>query len=65
MATVETQIYNSMQAYNYLIFYMVECYKHHNDSIVQTIIHHHSKVFTTGQASVNPEHYVTKCVGGR
>ena len=25
---------------------------------VQTIIHHHSMVFTTGQDSVNPEHYV-------
>ena len=33
--------------------------------IVQTIIHHHSKVFTTSQARVNPEHYVIKCVGGR
>ena len=25
--------------------------------IVQTTIHHRSKVFTTGQARVNPEHY--------
>ena len=33
--------------------------------IVQTIIHHHSKVFTTGQARVNAEHYVIKCVGGQ
>ena len=33
--------------------------------IVQTNIHHRSKVFTTGQATVNHEHYVTKCVGGR
>ena len=33
--------------------------------IVQTYIHHHSKVFITGQARVNPEHYVIKCVGGR
>ena len=24
-----------------------------------------SKVFTTGQARVNPEDYVIKCVGGR
>ena len=24
----------------------------------------HSKVFTTGQARFNPEHYVTKCMGG-
>ena len=24
-----------------------------------------SKVFTTGQARFNPEHYVIKCVGGR
>ena len=31
--------------------------------IVQTIIHHCSKAFTTGQARVNPEHYVIKCVG--
>ena len=33
--------------------------------IVQTNIHHRSKVFTTGQARVNPERYVIKCVGGR
>ena len=23
-----------------------------------------SKVFTTGQARINPEHYVIKCMGG-
>ena len=33
--------------------------------IVQTNIHHRSKVFTTGQARVNHEHYVIKCVDGR
>ena len=33
--------------------------------IVQTNTHHRSKVFTTGQARVNPEHYVIKCVGIR
>ena len=33
--------------------------------IVQTNIHHRSKVFTTGQARVNPERYVIKCVGIR
>ena len=33
--------------------------------IVQTNIHHHSKIFTTGQAKVNHERYVIKCVGGR
>ena len=33
--------------------------------IVQTNIHHRSKVFTTGQARVNHERYVIKCVGGR
>ena len=33
--------------------------------IVQTNIHHRSKVFTTGQARGNPEHYVIKCVGGQ
>ena len=33
--------------------------------IVQTNIHHRSKLFTTGQARVNPERYVIKCVGGR
>ena len=33
--------------------------------IVQTNIHHRSKLFTTGQAIVNPEHYIIKCVGGR
>ena len=32
--------------------------------IVQTNIHHRSKVFTTGQARVNPECCVIKCVGG-
>ena len=32
--------------------------------IVQTNIHHHSKVFTPGQARVNPERYVIKCLGG-
>ena len=36
-------------------------------SITRTMtnIHHRSKVFTTGQARVNPECYVTKYVGGR
>ena len=33
--------------------------------IVQTNIHHCSKLFTTGQARVNLEQYVIKCVGGR
>ena len=35
--------------------------------IVQTNIHHRSKVFTTGQAKGrgNPEHYVIKYVGGQ
>ena len=33
--------------------------------IVQTNIRHHSKVFTTGQARVNHERYVLKCLGGR
>ena len=33
--------------------------------IVQTNIHHCSKLFTTGQARVNPERYVIKSVGGR
>ena len=33
--------------------------------IVQTIIHHCSKVFTNGQARVNPKHCVIKCVGGQ
>ena len=33
--------------------------------IIQTNIHHRSKLFTTGQARVNPERYVIKCVGGR
>ena len=32
--------------------------------IDQTIIHGRRKVFTTGQARVNPEYYVIKCVGG-
>ena len=29
---------------------------------LQTIIHHLSKVFTTGQARVTSEHHVIKCV---
>ena len=33
--------------------------------IVQTNIHHRSKLFTTGQARVNHDRYVIKCVGGR
>ena len=33
--------------------------------IVQSIIHYCSMVFTIGQARINPEHYVIKCVGGR
>ena len=33
--------------------------------IVQTNIHHRSKVFTTGQARVNHECYVIKYVGSR
>ena len=31
--------------------------------IVQTIIYHHGKDFTTDQIRVNPEHTVIKCVG--
>ena len=34
-------------------------------NIVQTVIHHHSKVFTTGQARINPEHYVIKYLGSQ
>ena len=51
------------QAYSY----MVECsyVALQALTIVQTVIHHHSKVFTSGQARVNPEHYVIKCVGGQ
>ena len=33
--------------------------------IVQTNIHQCNKVFATGQARVNHERYVIKCVGGR
>ena len=33
--------------------------------IVETNIHHRNKLFTIGEARVNPEHYVIKCVGGR
>ena len=33
--------------------------------IVQTNIHYCSKLFTTGQARVNPECYVIKCVDVR
>ena len=33
--------------------------------IVQTNIHHCSKVFTAGQARINRERNVIKCVGGR
>ena len=29
---------------------------------LHTIIHHHSKVFTAGQARVTSEHHVIKCV---
>ena len=32
--------------------------------IVQTNIHHCSKVFTTGQDRVNHERYAIKCMGG-
>ena len=32
--------------------------------IVWTIIHSHNKIFTTGQARLNPEHYVIKFMGG-
>ena len=32
--------------------------------IIQTNIHHRSKLFTTGQARVNLKNYVIKCVGG-
>ena len=51
MATVDTQIYGRTDlALQALI-------------IVQTIIHRCSKVSTTGQARVNPEHYVIKGMG--
>ena len=33
--------------------------------IVQTNIHHHREVFTTGQARINHERYVIKCMGGQ
>ena len=60
MATVEAQIYYHRHA----------SIRQNVDGvtaliIVQTIIHHHRKVFTTGQARVNPECYVIKCVGSQ
>ena len=47
--------------------YMVECILLVLQAliIVQTNIHHYSKLFTTGQARDNPEQYVIKCVGSR
>ena len=33
--------------------------------IVQTIIHHRSKVYLAGQARVILSNYVIKCVGGQ
>ena len=39
-------------------------YKHPHAAIQVTLVQGHSKVFTTGQARVNPENYVIKCVGG-
>ena len=32
--------------------------------IIQTNIHHHSKIFTTDRARDNPEDYVIKWMGG-
>ena len=60
MATVEAQIYYPKHA---SIWENVASF---TDTIiiVQTNIHHRSKVFTTGQARVNHECYVIKCVGG-
>ena len=61
MATVEAQIYYSKHT---SIWENVASITG-TVIIVQTNIHHHSKVFITGQARVNPERYVIKCVGGR
>ena len=61
MATVEAQFYYPKHAS------ISENVASVTDTIiiVQTNIHHHSKVFTTGQAWVNHERYVIKCVGSR
>ena len=58
MATVE-QIYYPKHIYMAERIYVVLLVP----IIVQTVIHHCSKVFTSGQARVNPDHYVIKCVG--
>ena len=61
MATVETQIYYAKHTSIWENIASVTG----TTIIVQTNIHHCSKVFTAGQARVNPECYVIKCVGGR
>ena len=33
--------------------------------IIQTIIHNNNNIFKSGQARVNSEYYVIKCVGGQ
>ena len=41
-----------------------DIFEQSNDLNVSNFIDN-SKVFTTGQARVNPKHYVIKCMGGR
>ena len=61
MATVEAQIYCP----NHTSIWENVASVTGTIIIVQTNIHHRSKVFTTGQARVNHERYVIKCVGSQ
>ena len=65
MASVEAQIYYPKHTSSYVAIWENVASITGTIIIVQTNIHHHSKVFTSGQASFNHEHYVIKCVGGR
>ena len=60
MATVEAQIYCPKHTFLWENVASVTG----TIIIVQTNIHHCNKVFATGQARVNDERYVIKCVGG-
>ena len=66
------QLYNNMHGYGRRTDLLSQAYLYGRTQlalqlliIVRTIIHYHSKIFTTGHARVTLEHCIIKCVGGR
>ena len=58
---------NQKEDYKVIVLFVFEGRLHIYHSRTASVLHiqGRSKVFTTGQARFNPEHYVIKHVGGR